>query len=390
MKKTLKQKQFLKLVKLWLSGNGNKQQRCIVEHYFDLFSEQDDILKNFSTLETRNLHDRMKSIIDEEISQDERQPFQLYLKYWSVAAVVLLVSAIALYSYWTNSKFNIENHKAIIAKSDIEPGSNKAILTLENGTQIQLTAIKKSKVATQSGLNLEQTNQGSLVYSKSKASAINLSYNTVSTPNGGQYMVILSDGTKVWLNAGSTLRYPVVFGSNIRKVELTGEAYFEVAKNVTKPFQVVSKFQSIEVLGTHFNVNDYDNDHLVSTILLEGSIEMKGVAGKISRIIKPGQQANLSKDYTNQFITVKQIDVEEAIAWKNGYFFFNDEPLESILRKISRWYDVEIVYSEDFNTKLTFSGTLSKYDKVSKVLRKLELSDAVHFTIEGRRIMIGP
>ena len=388
MKRTAKQKQFLKLINNWLTGKATKWESSIVEHYFDLFAEEHEILDTLGKNELREIHNRMKTIIDGNIQKKGRIVIIARLKYWSAAAAVLLISGASLYLYHKDSLPLNRNSNIVKLESDIAPGSNRAVLTLSDGTRLILGDSTKEKLAVQQGATIDQTGQGGVVYRPTSLSEGKLTYNTISTPNGGQYQVKLPDGTKVWLNAGSSLTYPVVFAKNERRVELVGEAYFEVAKNKQKPFLVKGPEQIITVLGTHFNVNSYADEGIVKTTLLEGIVSVENVAGKYSTVIKPGQQTILNKNLNYPFITVTNVDSEESVAWKNGYFLFDQESLKSILRKVSRWYDVEIVYPDNYQDKLFFNGTLSKYNNVSKVLKKLELTGSVHFSVEGRRIMV--
>jgi ferric-dicitrate binding protein FerR (iron transport regulator) len=214
-------------------------------------------------------------------------------------------------------------------------------------------------------------------------------YNTITTPRGGQYQVTLSDGTKVWLNAASSIRFPVLFTGNERKVEITGEAYFEVAKNVSKPFKVKTISSEVEVLGTHFNVNAYDDEAVAKTTLLEGLVKVSvpQTGGKLAaRFLQPGQQSGITKD--GRISVLNNADTEEAVAWKNGRFQFRSADLKSILRQISRWYDVDVVYKG--NVDLHFTGQLTRDDYVSKVFDKLALTGEVHFKIEGKKIIVSP
>lgn len=284
----------------------------------------------------------------------------------------------------------------LIAKNqtnDVLPGSNKAILTLANGKKFILTGALNGKLAQQGNTTINKSNDGQVVYTASKDSPTGenlerakMVYDTLTIPRKGQYQLKLSDGSKVWLNAASSIRYPENFIGNERKVELLyGEAYFEVVHNAAKPFRVVSSNQTIEDIGTHFNINAYQDEPLFKTTLLEGSIKI--IANRQSTILKPGEQARIQSISANPKITlIRDADIEEAISWKNGLFIFNDEPLESIMRKISRWYDVDVSY-QNIDPHKSFWGGVSRYDNVSKVLRKLELTGGVHFTIEGRRII---
>jgi len=215
-------------------------------------------------------------------------------------------------------------------------------------------------------------------------------YNSIATPKGGQYQIILPDGTRVWLNAASVLKYPVAFTSTARKVELTGEAYFEVAKNKAKPFIIHTAKQEVTVLGTHFNINAYADEPNTRTSLLEGSVKVAKLNDAASVMIKPGQAALVGDPGSASRIQIASIDPDEAVAWKNGYFMFDSENLESILRKVARWYDVDITWQSRNSAQKEFSGTISKYSNASQVLKKLELTEAVHFKIEGRKIIVLP
>lgn len=212
-------------------------------------------------------------------------------------------------------------------------------------------------------------------------------YNTIETPKGGQYQVDLPDGTKVWLNAGSLLRYPTNFTGKIRSVELTGEAYFEVAKNAHKPFKVLSKNQVVEVLGTHFNISSYTDDISVKTTLLEGSVKVLSSKVNQTKLLKPGQQSDIN--YTNNAFFIKSVNTDEVIAWKNGYFLFSDEDLKSIMARFARWYNVDVEYQGDVDN-LRFGGMVSRSKDLTQALKVVEQAGNVKFKIEGRRVIVMP
>ncbi|HET8828700.1 MAG TPA: FecR family protein, partial [Pelobium sp.] len=274
--------------------------------------------------------------------------------------------------------------KAQSIKKEILPGGNKAVLTLSDGSKINLDSTVNGEVAAQSGINIYKTNDGQLIYkivsSSEPENKRELLYNTISTPNGGQYQINLPDGTRVWLNAASSLRYPIGFNDKERTIQLTGEAYFEVAKIIMpdgslKPFKVISENQTVEVLGTHFNINAYTDEPFVRTTLLEGKVSVS-TSLHDQKILSPGQQS-VVKDQ----IDVKNVDAREEVAWKNGLFRFNSQNIASIMRQIARWYDVEVIYKGNI-TEETFSGSISKYANVTEVLQMLELTGFVHFIIE--------
>lgn len=299
----------------------------------------------------------------------------------AVAASIILCLGTAWYFYQRTDA----NPAVSYAKNNILPGGNRAYLTLADGKRIVLTNAKNGTLAQQPGVNITKTSDGKVIYRitdlEPEIKGLK-NYNTIETPVGGQYQIVLPDGTKVWLNAASSLKFPSTFARLVnRKVELRGEAYFEVAKNKQQPFIVKTVEQEVEVLGTHFNINTYKDEQGVKTTLLEGSIKIHNDVE--SKILKPGEQSTL----TNQRFMVNTIDVEEAVAWKRGYFYFNNENIESIMRKLSRWYNVEVQYEGRIPDE-GFYGTVSQTKNISQVLSILEKTKGIHFRIEGRRITV--
>ncbi|MGY0037823.1 FecR family protein [Pedobacter sp. NJ-S-72] len=206
--------------------------------------------------------------------------------------------------------------------------------------------------------------------------------NTVSTPRGGQYRIILPDGTKVWLNSSSSLKFPEQFTSNERNVELKGEAYFEVAKNASKPFKVTVNSTVVKVLGTHFNIMAYNDDPFIKTTLLEGSVQLSNIT--TLDILKPGQQAVINK---SGFVKVINTDTEQSIAWKNGYFFFNRANLKDIMKQLSRWYNIDVIYKGKMPVEEEFVGKIKRDSELSKTLKILEFS-GVNFKIIGNQLIV--
>lgn len=304
-------------------------------------------------------------------------------KWPRVAAAAAILLSLGIGSYYYITKPNQEQI-AQIQVNDVVPGGNKAVLTLANGQHVVLTSAKNGRLAIQGNTEITKTADGNIVYNQTtgESAAISaLTYNTVSTPVGGQYHLTLTDGTNVWLNAASSIKYPIAFTGGERKVEIFGEAYFEVAHNAAKPFRVRSNHQVVEVLGTHFNINSYADETATKTTLLEGSVKVTGSNG--FKFIKPGQQAVLSGNN----LSVAQADVEEAVAWKNGYFRFNDEKIASIMRKLSRWYNIDVSF-EGKMLEEGFNGKISRYKNISQTLKMLEKTKAVHFKVEGRRVTV--
>ena len=308
---------------------------------------------------------------------------------WFIAAAVVGVASSLGVGLYIHKETNVVESKQGVW--DIAPGSDQAYLTLNTGEVIPLTDVDQDSLSAAAGILVSKSTEGELVYTVTEdtsKSADPLAYNSVSTPKGGQFQVRLPDGTKVWLNAESSITYPTSFSSVAeRKITLKGEAYFEVARDVDKPFIVHTDShrdkpgQDVFVLGTQFNINSYDDEDDVSTTLVSGAVRVEALGRKV--LLKPNQQARLKP----AGLGVVNVNTEEALAWKSGYFMFDNEGIESIMRKISRWYDVEVVF-EQTDSKQVFSGTVSKFSNVSTVLNILELTGGVQFEIEERRITV--
>lgn len=328
----------------------------------------------------QTIYNRISDQIDTEPENQNRRVPKHRIRLWFSMAAVLLISALMVFIYHLNKPSFKQDS---LQTTDIKPGGNVATLTLSNGQKVVLTDLKNGTLANEDNTSIQKTNDGQVVYSK-KGIVHNSSssYNMMTTPTGGQYALTLSDGTKVMLNAASTLKYPVCFSGKDRIVELTGEAYFEVAHDKKKPFKVIANHQVTEVLGTHFNINSYADEDHVKTVLIEGSVKVYSNAG--FKILKPGQQSTV----VDHHLEVSDADVEETLAWKNGYFRFNDENITSVMRKLSRWYNIEVQY-QDKVPEVGFYGTISKFKNISEVLKMLEYTKGVHFKVEGRRVTVG-
>lgn len=297
---------------------------------------------------------------------------------WSIAASVLVLFSVALLFYITQNTRTAEPKL-----TDVAPGGNKATLILANGKKIDLSGAGNGAIADETGIKVIKTAEGKIIYDLSNTTAAaNGQYNTIETPMGGQYQVNLADGTKVWLNAASSLRYPTHFSGKERKVELTGEGYFEVAHQKEMPFKVASAGQTVEVLGTHFNIMAYHDEPVVKTTLLQGSVRIS--MGKKHTLLKPGEQASRIGD---KISVSEDVDMEDVVAWKNGYFKFN-ESLEGIMSKISRWYGVAVVYETKTDPNLTYSGKISRTRNISAILKIIEFNGDVHFRIEGHKVYV--
>lgn len=306
-------------------------------------------------------------------------------KWWAAAASVIVILSLGYF-------FIKNNNSGQLAKvapppqsiHDAAPGGNKAILTLGNGETIILDSAANGTLATQGNSKVTKLADGQLAYQGlDNSTDKKVVYNTISTPRGGQYNLTLPDGSKVWLNAESSLRFPTTFLGNERKVILTGEGYFEVAHNKDKPFHVSVNQTVIEVLGTQFNVNAYGDGGSMKTTLLEGSVKLS--EGNNSVIIEPGQQAVIN-NVSNSLMVNKTVNLEEVVAWKNGIFQFDETDIKNVMKQIGRWYDLDVVFEGKVPDK-KITGKIYRNVNVSKVLKIME-SLKIHFRIEGKTLIV--
>jgi len=376
------QKQNAKeLLEKYTAGLCSDEEKAMVENWYLTLPD------NGSYPDADQIERSKKEVWDLlQVERDNLQPTQEhkfhYSRWIGVAAALLVVLGISFYFYSFNSPLAF--HEKKLAVHDIAPGGNRATLILANGKKILLDSASNGLIAQESGIVISKTADGQLLYTVSSAESINpLAFNTIVTPKGGQYQVALPDGTKVWLNASSDLKFPAAFGTRGRRVELSGEAYFEVAKNALRPFKVITDKQEVEVLGTHFNINSYADEGNTKTTLLQGSVKVSSPAFQLTKILRPGQQSVVS----SQTIEVKTVDIDEVMGWKNGLFIFNNENLESIMRKVSRWYNVTVEYQDESVKSDAFGGSVSRFGNVSEILRMLEITGNVRFKITPEKII---
>ncbi|MFD2554108.1 FecR family protein [Sphingobacterium tabacisoli] len=343
-----------------------------------------ELSKQSNAISTENLEETQHMLLQSILREKTSTPVvsRRLVKVWWAAAV--LITSIFLFSvvYWNRLPVTEESTVEVMAM-DISPGSKKATLTVDDGTVVELeegadlVAVKGSAITYADGSVI-----GEPVADESSAV---LRYNTLVTPNGGEYQIVLGDGTKVWLNAASSLRFPQRFLGHEREVELVGEAYFEVASDKSKPFKVKSKGQILEVLGTHFNVTAYGEERSVRTALLEGAVKVSSEYSKEHVVLRPGQQSIIQAG--EKGITVNKADKESVLAWQKGYFLFDDADLESIMKQVERWYDVEVIYASKPTGK-TFLGMVSRSRNISAVLSALEKVGNIRFKIDGKKITV--
>lgn len=316
------------------------------------------------------------------------QPNRIGWKRVAVAVVIfgVIISASILLLNKKAPKEIVKLEKPVSHQpEEILPKGNQALLTLSNGSVIVLDSTKNGIITNQGNVKVIKLDSGQLVYSPATSNAADsreITYNTISTPRAAQYQIVLSDGTKVWLNAASSLRYPTSFSGQERKVELTGEGYFEVAKNKDKPFHVRVGAVEVEVTGTHFNIMAYEDEASIQTTLMEGSVKVS--CNGQSDLLKPGKQASLNR--ASSQLTTGDADVQQAVAWKNGYFYFDRSDVKTIMRQVSRWYDLDIVYEASV-PDMKFSGKIERNLPLSGISHLLE-SGQIHFRIEGKNCIM--
>lgn len=372
------------LLEKYKSGTLKPIERQLLEQWYAQLASQAELHLGDDELD-KNLNEIWYNI--NKASQQKNKGTWVLWKRMAIAGVIFLVAGAAIYFYRLNSAAQKQIQQQLAA--NIKPGSNKAILTLSNGQIISLDDVANAKLTEQNGITITKTKDGQLIYSSNGTGGAALQFNTITTPKGGQYQVHLSDGSKVWLNAESSLKYPTSFTGNERKVTLTGEAYFEVAKAVKKnnrPFVVNVADQTVTVLGTHFNINAYKNEYVSKTTLLEGSVRVSCLRKDYGKtvVLRPGEQSNVDRNGLN----VSLVNAEDAIAWKNGMFLFKDADINTVMKSIARWYDVEVKY-EGLMPNRQFSGEIHRNLNLSQVLEILNFYK-VHFRTEGRTIIVSP
>ena len=331
---------------------------------------------------------RADTLFKKIINSHKKKPGKV-LRPWRFAAAAIIIGMIGTFSCFWFTQLKMQLATRAITKSepslakDALPGTKGAVLTLSNGQQIVLDSAGNGRLASQGSAVIVNKNGEIIYYVKGNGSNEAL-YNTMTTPRGRQYQLLLSDGTKVWLNSESSIRYPAAFSGAIRDVTITGEAYFEVAKNPEIPFVVKVDNMEVKVMGTHFNINAYPDEESIKTTLLEGSVKVFDAGN--TTVLAPGQQSKVAK--TGSIQLIRNADLEAAVAWKNGVFLFDKADIQSVMRQISRWYDLEIAYEGEI-PKDRFGGKLPMDAKVSQVLGALEQMQ-VHFKIEEKKVIVLP
>ncbi|MBN8879847.1 MAG: FecR domain-containing protein [Sphingobacteriales bacterium] len=365
----MEREELHELLERYANDSATEQERAWVEDWYNTHH-----LKAHEPLTAKGIVEDADEVYSRLTGTIRSNYYKLRLKYAGIAAV-LLVACIGAFYYYRQDKAQT------LTSANVLPGGNKAILTLANGIRINLSDAANGLLAKQQGITIAKTADGQLVYTAvgNPDGKPSDQINVITTPKGGQYQVLLPDGTKVWLNAASTLSYTPNIGLQHRRiVKLSGEAYFEVAKGRNRyvPFIVETAMQQVEVLGTHFNVNSYDDNGNTLTTLLEGRVKVSAASQLQSAILLPGQQSmlNILK------LTVKEVDTSVVTAWKNGLIKFRGADLQSIMQQIGRWYDLDIAYHGDV-TEQRFTGGISRKSNLDAVLKILE-QGGVNFELQ--------
>lgn len=382
---------ILVLIEKYHTGTATTEEISRLNEWYHSVNNSEAILNAGEDDTEEQLAARIKARVMNTIRK-ETKPVINYRR-WQIpaAAAAAILIALSIGAYIIMSPAAVKS--AIVVadpvekkiKTDIAPGGNKAVLTLADGSSIVLDSAANGIISSQGKMKVQKLDNGLLAYSVNARQVTENDeafFNTISTPRGGQYQVTLADGTRVWLNAASSIRFPVMFTGTERQVEITGEAYFEVAKNRKMPFIVKANASEIEVLGTHFNVNAYDDELLTRTTLLEGSVKVK--TNSHSKMLVPGQQLQMNK--RGELKLFNDADLEEVVAWKEGLFIMKKADIGSVMRQIARWYNVEIIYEGSIPPG-RISGDIPRNMNLSKVLKVMELM-GLHFTIEGNKLIV--
>jgi transmembrane sensor len=390
--------QLAELAERFLAGTATEKEIALLHEWYDTADKEEIELVFTPEPETaeavgNRLFGGLQLVIQEERRETRHRRIVLARR-WIAAASVIFVVVFAGSYFWhadQNSKPGRGVAQVVKPRTDLPPGSNKARLWLGDGSVIDLADAKNGTIKHEAGARIEKKD-GQLIYGFSQQAEAS-EMNTIQTPRGGQYEVIMADGTKVWLNSASSMSYPTTFTGKNRQVTLKGEAYFEVAEDKNKPFKVSVGDVQVEVLGTHFDVMAYEDENAINTTLLAGEVRVtstasasRALAGSASRVLAAGQEASM--DRSSGSLSVNEVDADESIAWKNGFFDFKGVSIETVMRQLARWYDVDVEY--EGKTDKHFRGTISRSENVSAVFKMLELTGEVHFSTEGKKIIVKP
>lgn len=365
---------FIAFIDHCASGEATDAEKALLEEYLQRLEAKGEVIPTNGDVIWQRL---LKQLHPQETPVVRVKQYHPYR--WVAAAAAVMVLAAA--GWWVFSGKTASIAPAPAPVADIAPARHTATLTLADGTVIPLDETNDGALAQQGTTAITKSNNHTLSYSQGGSQLSSIQYNTLNIPRGGQFQLVLSDGTKVWLNAASSIRYPITFAGNARKVEVTGEAYFEIAPRAQQPFEVTVQGSTVQVLGTSFNLRAYDTND-VATTLLTGRVR---VASKDNRVVLlPGQQATITAP--DKAISVKSADTDAAIAWKNGFFSFHNAGLHTVMQELSRWYDISIEYKGNI-PDIRFEGEMQRNLKLASILKQLEQKE-VHFQLKGKVLTV--
>lgn len=379
---------FIRSVDRYLSGEASEAAQAQLERAYEhalLKYKNDEVEKlaaNANLIGERN----WKQLI-QRVHQSEKINKRLWTRIWTAAAVLVFMLSSALWIIYINRS---DNDRHNIYANDVKPGKNGAMLTLSDGRKIKLHDLSNGHTLIQGNIIIAKSAKGILTYKYHSGGTVNdgsgsRKVNTLSTGVGETFNLRLSDGSSVTLNSASSLIFPVDLNTGAERiVDLKGEGFFNVSKNPKRPFIVKTGIQKVKVLGTHFNINNYSNEQFTTTTLLQGSVQVTNISNAEQVTLKPGQQSLVMQ---GRDIMTNSANIKSVMAWKNGYFRFNQERIDVIMQTLSRWYPIEIIYEGDLPEE-KFSGVISRNGNISAVLNMLSYSKAVRFKVEGRRVTV--
>ena len=390
----MQKEEVQELVEKYLHNNASKEEE---ERLLQWYWRESNLKSEWELNSSQSELDLKSKIYNKITEQDESESDRYDSeknKFKKIGTALLFLVVLALAAFFNPNQFrNSNTDETLVVEQplDILPGGSKAILTLADGRKIELDESKNGILVNQGGIKVHKNSDGIIEYTFSKKETPSSNsldpaepvFNTIETPVGGKYQLNLADGSKVWLNSSSSIRYPIFFSKNKREVELKGEAYFEVSKDSKRKFSVRSGIQTVEVLGTQFNINAYSDEKSIKTTLFEGEIRVIDLKTNDSKLLKPGEQSNV-----DQSIQIRRIDTQTEIAWKEGYFHFKKADIETVMRQLGRWYGVTARYEGNL-PKNHFSGAISNNLTLLEVLEILEKSN-IHFRLDGKEVVVMP
>lgn len=379
------------LLQKYLTGTSSDQERKQLIEWYNSFNDENVVVPVYAENDETEIYNRLRACIDVALrdngSKEPQKHIHVFTYYRKIAAaIIILLGGSTL--WWFHENHGTLKTATVTMQNKIADRNNDAILTLADGTKIILDSAANGQIGMQG--NSKVIKQGTtVVYTNARQMADKIvQYNTMSTPKGKVFQIMLPDGTKVWLNAASSIRYPTFLNDSERNVSITGEAYFEVAHRENKtgkrvPFIVHTDRMSVKVLGTHFDVNAYADEQNYKATLFEGSVEVYGSNERNAVKIVPGQQASLF--ISDEKPKISAADLDKVMAWRNDMFQFDDDRLDDILKQVARWYDVEVVCAED-KRQLRFNGIISRRSDIDGILHLLSVTGVVNFKINGRTV----